>query len=189
MPYQDSELIERTLQGEQWAFSELVHRYQARLFTALVHILGSRADAEDIVQEAFWKAYCHLDQFQGSSSFYTWLYRIAFNVAVSYRRRKRAEISVEELRESGAGDPPTSGADVTHRMEQAEQVARVHAALRRLTDDHRVVLVLRELEGCCYETIAKILQVPVGTVRSRLHRARAQLREILLQEAGQRQER
>lgn len=182
MSYDDFELIDRTLRGQQWAFGELVRRYQTRLFTALAHVLGSPEDAEDVLQEAFWKAYCHLDRFQRSSGFYTWLYRIAFNVAVSSRRRRRSEFSVEELRAAGAADPASNEPAVSEPIERSEMVARVRAALNRLSEEHRAVLVLREIEGCCYETIAQILGVPVGTVRSRLHRARAQLRDVLLHE-------
>ncbi|GIW92735.1 MAG: RNA polymerase sigma factor [Pirellulaceae bacterium] len=184
----DFDLIDRSVAGDEQAFAELVGRYQSRLLTALVHILGSRSDAEDVLQEAFWNAYRNLDGFQRNSSFYTWLYRIAFNLAVTFQRRQRGELSVEELRRIGAVEPAEPDADVTAPLERAEEVARVRAALERLSTEFRTALILRDLEGCCYETIAEITGVPIGTVRSRIHRARAQLREILLQEMKERPE-
>ncbi len=182
----DFTLIDRSEAGDTQAFGELVRRYQGRLMTALVHVLGSLSDAEDVLQETFWKAYCKLSSFQRNSSFYTWLYRIAFNLAVSHQRRRRGELSVEELRRIGAVEPVETQTDVAAPLEREEQIRRVRSALARLGADHRAVLILRELEGCCYETIAEILQIPVGTVRSRLHRARAQLRALLLQEMNER---
>lgn len=175
----DFQLIDETLAGDRNAFGSLVLRHQDRLFTALVHVLGSRSDAEDVVQDAFVQAFLKLPTFQRTSAFYTWLYRIAFNLAVSQRRKRRPELSVEETREYGGDEPVANHSDVSAHVEREEGVAQIRAALARLSDEHRAILVLRELEGCDYETIAGMLDLPVGTVRSRLHRARSQLREIL----------
>ena len=110
---------------------------------------------------------------------YTWLYRIAFNVSVSRRRRQRPEESVDRHREMH-GDEPLDHTDRPEEMLlRQEQIEQVHDALAQLNDEHRSILVLREMEGCCYDTIAEILDLPIGTVRSRLHRARLQLRELL----------
>jgi RNA polymerase sigma-70 factor, ECF subfamily len=175
----DLQLIDETLAGRREAFGELVLRHQNRLYTTLVHVTGSAAEAEDVVQEAFVQAFLKLSTFQGTSSFYTWLYRIAFNFAVSRRRRRRPELSVDEHRELGGPEPIDGQLEACEQLERDEGVQRVRAAMAQLSDEHRTILILREMEGCCYETIAELLGLPVGTVRSRIHRARSQLREIL----------
>ncbi len=178
----DFELIDQTLGGDSTAFGELVTRYQDRLYTAMVHVAGSRTEAEDVLQDAFVQAFLKLSSFQRSSAFYTWLYRIAFNLAVSRRRRRRPEISVDESRETGGKEPISNQLEASEQAERQEGVERIRQALAKLGEDHRIILTLRELEGCCYDSIAEILDLPVGTVRSRIHRARAQLRDILIEE-------
>ncbi len=175
----DAQLIEETLQGKSAAFGQLVQKYQGRLFNTVVHVVGSAEDARDVVQDAFVQAFLKLDTFQQSSAFYTWLYRIAFNVAASLRRRKRPTASVEHTREMTGEEPLDPGDGPDGRLQQDERCRQVHDALDQLTEEHRTVLVLREIDGCCYETIADILDLPIGTVRSRLHRARLQLKELL----------
>ena len=175
----ESQLIDAALQGETTAFGELVRRYQDRLFSAVVHILGSRSDAEDVVQDAFIQAYVKLDTFKQNSRFYTWLYRIAFNVSISRRRRRRVEVSVEEGREATGNEPVDLAASPTHHLEEEERREQLHAAMARLTHEHREIIVLRHMEDFSYEEIAEVLEISVGTVRSRLHRARASLLEHL----------
>jgi RNA polymerase sigma-70 factor (ECF subfamily) len=175
----DAQLIDEALAGNQSAFGQLVRKHQGRLFNTLLHVVGRREEAEDVVQEAFVQAFVKLDTFKRKSAFYTWLYRIAFNVSVSRRRRKRVEVSVDQHREL-TGEEPTDGSDgPSDLLLREEQVRQVREAMASLNEEHRTILVLREMEGCCYETIAEILDLPVGTVRSRLHRARLQLREQL----------
>lgn len=178
----DSQLIDEALQGDTRAFGQLVQRHQDRLYNAIVYVVGCRVEAEDVVQDAFVQAYLKLKSFQRNSAFYTWLYRIAFNASVSRRRRKRVEVSVEQNREATGCEPLDDGEDPGERLAREERAGQVRAALDTLTEEHRAILVLREMEGCCYETIADILELPVGTVRSRLHRARLQLREQLKEE-------
>lgn len=176
----DDELIDRALLGDPDAFGALVRRYQDRLFTSIVHVVGSRENAEDVVQDAFVQAFLKLPKFRRTSSFYTWLYRIAFNAAASHRRRRKgARESIDANRELFGHDlaDPAGGPD--DRLVRQEQVALIRAALASLSDEHRVVIVLREIDGCDYETIAEILEISVGTVRSRLHRARSLMREQL----------
>lgn len=175
----DSQLIDEAKGGDTAAFGQLVCKHQDRLYNTIVHVVGCRVEAEDVVQDAFVQAFLKLDSFQGNSAFYTWLYRIAFNAAVSRRRRKRVELSVEQNRELTGYEPLDNGDAPTERLEREERAGQVQAALATLTQEHRAILVLREMEGCCYETIADVLDLPVGTVRSRLHRARLQLREQL----------
>ena len=177
----DEQLINATLAGDSSAFGMLVHKYQDRLYNTLTHLLGSPEDARDIVQDAFVKAFVKLETFERASAFYTWLYRIAFNAAVSSQRRQRPAVSIQQQREDwghelAGGDPPPDD-----RLQRQELAGQVQAALAKLTEEHRTIVVLREIDGCDYETISSILDLPVGTVRSRLHRARLQLRAELKQ--------
>jgi RNA polymerase sigma-70 factor, ECF subfamily len=175
----DTELIRETLAGDSAAFGQLVQKYQDRLFNTIVHMIGSHDDARDVVQDAFVQAFVKLESFQGKSAFYTWLYRIAFNVSATQRRRRRPVLSVDQAREEGGEEPIDADTGPLQNLERDERCRQVREALTILTDEHRQVLVLREIDGCCYETIAEILDLPVGTVRSRLHRARLQLRDEL----------
>ena len=175
----ESLLIQDALQGNSTAFGDLVHRYQDRLYTAVVHITGCRAEAEDVVQDAFVQAFVNLKTFKHNSKFYTWLYRIAFNAAISRRRRKRVTVSVDQSREATGEEPLDHQASPSHALELAEQQQKLQQAMERPTEEHRAIIVLRHLEELSYEDIAEILQISVGTVRSRLHRARAQLLEHL----------
>ncbi|MCA9100363.1 MAG: sigma-70 family RNA polymerase sigma factor [Planctomycetales bacterium] len=175
----DALLIAQTLDGESNAFGRLVRRYQDRLFGTMAHLTGCPEEAEDVVQEAFVQAFVRLETFGGRSSFYTWLYRIAFNVSASRQRRRRPRVSLDELGETRGLDPVADGARPEAALDADERAALVHRALETLSEEHRAVLVLREMEDCDYETIAEVLEIPVGTVRSRLSRARSQLRDRL----------
>lgn len=175
----DARLIEESICGDTTAFGRLVQRYQDRLFNTVVHVAGSREEAEDVVQEAFVQAFLKLVSFHGDSAFYTWLYRIAFNVAVSRRRRKRAEVSLDAQRAEAGVEAADDAEAIDERLLRQERAELVHAALNTLSEEHRAILVLRELEGFEYEQISEVLDLPTGTVRSRLHRARSQLREQL----------
>lgn len=172
----DAALIDETLAGQTQAFGQLVTKYQDRLYNAMAHVLGSVDDAQDVAQEAFVQAFIKLDTFKRTSAFYTWLYRIAFNRAISLRRRQRPTTSIEQSREVSGEEPTGKENSPVERMEQQDRVAQVQTALGTLSEEHRSVLVLREMEGFHYEEISEILDLPVGTVRSRLHRARMQMR-------------
>jgi RNA polymerase sigma-70 factor (ECF subfamily) len=174
----DGQLIRAACQGDSAAFGGLVRKYQARLCTALTHICGSLDDAEDVAQEAFVQAYVKLRTFAGGSAFYTWLYRIAVNAAISRRRRRREQTALSPRDELGL-EPLDGGERADERLLREERAVQVQRALGRLSDEHRTILVLREIEDCDYDEIAQILELPVGTVRSRLHRARLQLKEQL----------
>ena len=175
----DAQWIERSLAGDTEAFGELVAKYQNRLYNSLVHCLRDETEAEDVVQESFILSFTRLGSFQGKSSFYTWLYRIAMNTAISRRRRARSHVSVERDLEAGGKSLDGSGPDPGFRMELDERAHELMAALGRLNEEHRAILVLREMDEMGYDDISKVLGVPVGTVRSRLHRARSQLRDEL----------
>jgi RNA polymerase sigma-70 factor (ECF subfamily) len=173
------ELIEAALAGDSAAFGNLVRRYQDRLYSAVVHIVGCRSQAEDVVQDSFVQAYVKLSTFKHNSKFYTWLYRIAVNVSISHRRRKKLEYSVEQSREATGDEPLDSNAPPSEPLEQEERREQLEQALQRLTPEHRTIIILRHMEEFAYEEMAEILDISVGTVRSRLHRARAQLLEHL----------
>jgi len=179
----DHRLIAECLhEGNALAFGELIRRYQDRLFNSVFRILGNVEDAQDAVQETFLNAFRSLDSFKGDAEFFTWLYRIAWNTAVSLKRKQRVVLSLHGDRNGHAGIDPLDGSDGNqpgHALEKAEQERRVQDALTRLSPEHRTVLVLKEIENQKYETIAEILDLPVGTIRSRIHRARMELREIL----------
>jgi RNA polymerase sigma-70 factor (ECF subfamily) len=178
----ENSLIEACRAGRTEAFGILVQRYQDRLYPTMLRLTGSPEDALDLLQDAFLRAFEKLDRFQGESSFYTWVYRIAVNLALSGRRRRRvtARLGIG----GGRGEPldpqdDSSLSDPTLPLEQAERDDLIQSALNSLADDHRAVVVMKEFDGLRYEEIAAILNVPVGTVRSRLHRARLDLRERL----------
>jgi RNA polymerase sigma-70 factor (ECF subfamily) len=175
----DASLIAATLAGDNAAFGRLVRLYQDRLYNSLLRITGSAEDAGDIVQDAFVQAYQKLGSFRGASTFYTWLYRIAFNLAMSHARRERKMASLDGMKASRGSEPVDGQPAPESSIERREQVEMVHAALAELSADFRTILVLREIDGCRYDEIAEILDLPVGTVRSRLFRARLQLRDQL----------
>lgn len=175
----DAQLVQAAIDGNTAAFGQLVRKYQDRLFTALVSVSGCRNDAEDSVQEALVQAYVKLGSFTHGSSFYTWLYRIAFNAAISRRRRRRANASLDQTRRNTGAEPEDGAERPEDEVLREERAGLVQQALLQVKEEYRVILVLREMEGCDYDTIAQVLDLPVGTVRSRLHRARLQLREQL----------
>jgi RNA polymerase sigma-70 factor (ECF subfamily) len=173
------ELIETALGGDSEAFGQLVRRYQDRLYNAVVHIVGCRSEAEDVVQDAFVQAFVKLSSFKHNSKFYTWLYRIAINVSISHRRRRKIELSVEQARQATGLEPLDESASPSEPLELAERSEKLQQALQLLTVEHRTIIVLRHMDEFAYEEMAEILDISVGTVRSRLHRARAQLLEHL----------
>ena len=181
----DAQLIQATLDGDSNAFGQLVSRYQDRLYHTTANLMGSSEEARDVVQDAFVQAFVKLETFKRKSAFYTWLYRIAFNIAASRARRRRPRASIDEIREAVGNEPVDGTLGPRDRAEQAERAEQVRAALNQLSNEHRTVLILREIEGFPYETIAEILELPVGTVRSRLFRARMQLRDTLKHAVGE----
>jgi RNA polymerase sigma-70 factor (ECF subfamily) len=181
----DQNLIAECLQGKTAAFGVLVRRYEERLYHSVYRLMDNAEDALDVVQEAFLNAYQSLDSFKGDSLFFTWLYRIAVNTAISMKRKQRVALSID-----GGGPQALEPLDPSelsrpgHALEQAEQERRVRQALGRLSPEHRAVLVMKDMEGEKYETMAEVLGVPVGTIRSRLHRARLEMRQLLEQDEG-----
>jgi RNA polymerase sigma-70 factor (ECF subfamily) len=187
----DHRLIAECLRGNSAAFGVLVRRYQDRLYNTVFRLVGNAEDAQDVVQEAFLNAYQSLEGFKGDSLFFTWLYRIAVNSAISFKRKRRVVIPIDAARGGEPGVPqgveppdPSELSRPGHALEQQEQERRIQRALSRLSPEHRAVLILKDMEGQKYEAMAEVLQVPIGTIRSRLHRARLELRELLEKDEG-----
>jgi RNA polymerase sigma-70 factor (ECF subfamily) len=191
----DAQLVDRVLaaceRGDdreaQGSFRVLFERYHQRVLTIAQEVLRSREDAEDVVQEAFVKAYLSLADFRRASSFYTWLYRIVFNMAVDVRRRiARRGGPPQEYDETaangGGGLPPPARGYIESPHEavlRAEQRRRINAVLNELSEEHRAVIVLREVEGLPYEEIAEVVGISKGTVMSRLFYARRRMQRAL----------
>ena len=144
-----------------------------------MRVLGSSEDALDITQDAFVQAFVKLETFRGDSQFYTWLYRIAMNLALSRKRRRKPVVSIDKLKQDMGTEPEDTSPTPDDRLVGDERTQIVQQALSQLGDQARQILILREMEDCSYETIAEILDLPIGTVRSRLYRARMQLKEKL----------
>ncbi len=176
---EEPELIDRALAGDRSAFAELVRQNQDRLFASMMQVTGSPEEAEEVTQEAFIRAFIKLDTFQRNSQFFTWIYRIAFNSALTRRRRKRAKVSLDQVRESSGMEIVDDADGVDEGMLRIERVNLVRTAIQQLSEGHRSILVLREMEEHSYETIAEILEISIGTVRSRLSRARKQLKLVI----------
>ena len=177
--------FDETLAGNSAAYAELVERYERRLLGLLWHACGNRELAEDIAQETFARAYRKLDLFSGESQFYTWLARIGMNLLASDRRKKRFENQVARegfdvaLDSVGGDERP----DELAAMNETQRCVR--QAIAMLDEERRSVLLLRDFDGMDYDAIAEALEIPIGTVRSRLHRARLELKTILQQKAVQ----
>lgn len=185
---EDRLLVDRARTGDTAAFSSLMERYQHRAYAVALGMVHSREDALDVVQDAFIKAHRHLDRFQGQSSFYTWLYRIVVNLCIDLRRR-RARAKTDPLDETMAHDQDLAGElDVSpHRhttqplqnAQNNELGKHLQAALDGLSDNHRTILLLREVEGLSYEELAQVLGISKGTVMSRLFHARQNMQRLL----------
>lgn len=175
----ETELIHSALQGESSSFGVLVGRYQDRLFSCVLNVIDDPDEAEDVVQESFIQAYLKLDTFQHNSRFFTWIYRIAFNNALSRRRRRRNTLSLDLARENTGAEPTAKFDSPENNLVRNENVDQLRAAMLELSDDHRIILTLREMQDMSYEDIAVVLDISIGTVRSRLSRARNALKTQL----------
>lgn len=176
---EDTQLIETTLSGDNTAFETLVRKYQDRLFGTLVYIVGNYDDACDVLQDTFVQAYVKLDTFLGNSAFYTWIYRIARNQIVTRRRSFKPTVSLDMLSSTAYLGPVDPGEGPVDQLLRQENRRQLYDALQQIPSKFREVLVLRDIEGHDYIEIGELLSIPVGTVRSRLHRARRQLKELM----------
>ena len=175
----DRELVVRCQRSETRAFDELVARHQDRVYTAVTRFCGNAEDAADIVQRAFINAFRKIQEFKGDSAFSTWIYRIAFNQAISFRREnKRTAVSIYSKDEEKVVEPVVD-VNPTEKLEGEETKKKVQQALDLLEEGDRQIILLKDLQGHSYDEIAGIMQIPKGTVRSRLHRARLELKSRL----------
>ena len=181
----DQQLVERVQRGDKAAFDLLVSKYQRKIFRLLSRLIRDPAEVEDVAQEAFIKAYRALPNFRGDSAFYTWLYRIAINTAknhlVSQGRRAptTTEADIEEAETFDDGDH-LRDLNTPDSMLLTKQVGEaVNRAIDQLPEDLRTAIVLREIEGLSYEEIAESMNCPIGTVRSRIFRAREAIAQEL----------
>jgi RNA polymerase sigma-70 factor, ECF subfamily len=165
----DEPLVRRAQRGDRFAFEQLVERHQTRLFTLAARVLGSRADADDAVQEALLRAWLGLPKFRGGARFSTWLYRIVLNAAHDQRLKRRDPLAAE------LPDP----ADPRDRFAESELSGELQQALDGLEETFRVAVVLADVLGCSYAEIAELTGVPEGTVKSRIFRGRTELAERL----------
>lgn len=189
---QDQQTLAQLRRGQFAAMEGLVKRYQGRLYSTVFRLVNQPEDAADLVQETFVKAMQNIQSFEGKSNLYTWLFRIAVNLALSQRRSRqyRLALSIDSQESDGAVNQQANALRRQlaqgRELDPAEEAAMhidhqsVLEALQKLEPDFRAVIVLRDMEDCDYEQIAQILEVPVGTVKSRLFRARNALREAIL---------
>jgi RNA polymerase sigma-70 factor (ECF subfamily) len=184
---EDRGLVGRAQAGDAGAFEALVRRYQGWVFTLALRMVGNRAEAEDVAQEVFLKAYRGLAGFKAASRFTTWLYAIASHHCLNHlQARSRRGASAGRDRSHAERDLPVAverlpdGAPRADALlERAEFARIVQAEMAHLTEEHRLILVLRDIQGLSYEAIARTLGLEPGTVRSRLHRARMEMKERL----------
>ncbi len=181
----DEELVLKSQQGDMHAFDELVERYHGKIYGLTYNMTSNREDAEDLTQEVFVKAFEALPRFRGKSSFYTWLYRIAVNKTINYRKkrnRKRAlsldQFDQEIKTDETYHDLTTKGSPLRN-ISLSELQEKLNEALQHLSEKHRTVVVMHDMQGIPHDEIAKVVKASVGTVRSRLFYARRQMQAEL----------
>lgn len=181
----DADLVAAARGGDRAAFETLFQRYHRRAYTLALGVVRSQDDALDVVQDAFIKAHKYLDKFEGNSSFFTWLYRIVMNLAIDHLRKNRRQrpVELDEQKVEDAIDdtllPKILGGNPGRALMDKEIRARIDAALDQLSENHRAVLVMRELEGLSYEEMAQAMACSKGTIMSRLFHARKNMQRLL----------
>ncbi|MHC4638266.1 MAG: RNA polymerase sigma factor [Planctomycetota bacterium] len=186
----DGQLIERYIMGDNAALEKLIRKYQNRIYNVILKICGNPDDAAELTQETFVKVIENISKFQGRSGFYTWAFRIAVNLTLTHRKRKvrfafrsidaeqgiNEEQAAVQLKDILADDNMPEPAEIIARKELCGLIMK---SLARLDDQHRTIIVLRDIEGMNYAQIAKVLNIELGTVKSRLSRARSSLKKVL----------
>ncbi len=183
MPVDDRPLIEGILRGNTRDFTLLVRRYQDRSMTLALRLLGNRAEAEELVQDAFMRVYRNLSQFRGEAAFHTWLYRIVYNLClskISRRKEKPGELDADEESSSAAGLADTGEFSVQETLELAEQKEIVREEIENLPCNYRTAVTLFYLQEMTYEEIGAVMDIPIGTVKTYLYRGRVCLSRRVL---------
>jgi len=181
----EQELVRRARRGDLEAYDDLVRRYQERIYATIYHMTANHEDANDLAQDTFIKAYQALKSFKGGSSFYTWVYRIAVNKTINFlkQRKNRSHMSLNDLDFNAEHDPDMLAlvSDKTPRREANlnELQEKLNEALQKLSEPHRLVVTLHDVQGLAHDEIAEIMDCNIGTVRSRLFYARQQLQGYL----------
>lgn len=184
-PVDEELLVRRARRGDLEAYDELVRRHQERIYATIYHMTSNHEDANDLVQETFIKAYRALKTFKGDSSFYTWIYRIAVNKTINFlkQRKNRVQMSLNDLDFNVEHDPDLvaliSEKNPRRDLNLAELQEKLNAGMQRLSEQHRMVVTLHDIQGLSHEEIGKVMDCNVGTVRSRLFYARQQLQAHL----------
>ena len=194
MPTDDHSLVQRARSGDERAFRLLVERYQKKVYAVALGMVKDREEAMDVVQEAFVKVHRSLDSFKADATFYTWLYRITVNVCIDVIRRRGAmrsdsvefdERIAHDLSEANLGAVSSQlGSNPEKTVLQRELGEKIQTALEQIPEKHRAILLLRELDGLSYEELAQVLDIPKGTVMSRLFHARAKVQKLLSESLG-----
>ena len=181
----EMELVRRAKQGDLAAYDGLVTRYRERIYATVYHMTSNHEDANDLAQEAFIKAYQAIKSFKGGSSFYTWVYRIAVNKTLNFlkQRKNRTAMSLNDLDFNAENDPDMVAlvSDKTPRREAglSELQIKLNEAMQKLSEPHRMVVTMFDIQGMSHGDIAKVLKTSEGTIRSRLHYAHLQLQSAL----------
>jgi RNA polymerase sigma-70 factor (ECF subfamily) len=184
-PAEEHLLVRRSQQGDLAAYDELVRRYQERIYATIYHMTSNHEDANDLAQETFIKAFQAIKTFKGGSSFYTWVYRIAVNKTINFlkQRKNRTHMSLNDLDFNAEHDPDLVSlvSEKTPRREAglAELQEKLNAAMQKLSESHRLVVTLHDVQGLPHDEIAEMMGCNIGTVRSRLFYARQQLQAYL----------
>jgi RNA polymerase sigma factor (sigma-70 family) len=184
-PVAEMDLVRRAQNGDLAAYDDLVKRYQERIYATVYHMTSNHEDANDLAQDSFIKAFQALKSFKGGSSFYTWLYRIAVNKTINFlkQRKNRMHMSLNDLDFNTENNPDLVAliSDKTPRRDAGlkELQEKLNAAMLKLSEPHRVVVVLHDVQGMSHEEVAQVMDCNIGTVRSRLFYARQQLQSLL----------
>ncbi|MCO7125301.1 RNA polymerase sigma factor SigW [Sporolactobacillus shoreicorticis] len=189
MDQSEKRLIKKIRKGDQQAFAELVERYKNSVFAICLRMVGNAQEAEDLSQEAFIRAYNRIDQYDHDRKFSTWLFRIATNLSIDFLRRRKNNVSLDAVVPGTEGLSlntmlPDEGEQPEDQMVRKETEEMVQEQIKRLPDKYRSAIVLKYIEDLSLKEISEIMEIPVGTVKTRIHRGREMLRKNMITEGG-----
>ncbi|MFT8312237.1 MAG: RNA polymerase sigma factor SigW [Sporolactobacillus sp.] len=189
MDQSEKRLIKKIRKGDQQAFAELVERYKNSVFAICLRMVGNAQEAEDLSQEAFIRAYNHIDQYDHERKFSTWLFRIATNLSIDFLRRRKNVVSLDAVVPGTEGLSlnamlPDEGEQPEDRIVRKETEEMVQGEIKKLPEKYRSAVVLKYIEDLSLKEISEIMEIPVGTVKTRIHRGREMLRKNMMAEGG-----